>query len=181
VTHPTTRDTTAIRADERPPTGADDAVHECRGCGGLTRRAVLAGVGALGAAVTLAACGGAGSSTGSDGGPATPGSTSGTDGSPAAPGALAKVADVPVGGAIAARLDGAPVIVTQPSAGQFVGLSAICTHEGCTVAPDGDHLACPCHRSMFDLAGAVTQGPATEPLATFALSVDGEDIVVGQA
>ncbi len=158
--------------------------HECLGCGGMSRRAVLAGVGALGAAVTLAACGGT-----SGEGTTTPGGGSGggasddgtpTDAAPAVPGAIAKAADVPVGGAVAANLDGAPVLLTQPTAGTFVGLSAICTHQGCTVAPDGDHLTCPCHGSTFDLAGAVTQGPASEPLISFALNLDGEDLVVGQ-
>lgn len=164
----------------------DAGQHACDGCGGMSRRAVLAGVGALGAAVTLAACGGS-----SHDGIATPGSTpgsgstgdatdDGTSDDPAPAGAIAKAADVPVGGAVSANLDGAPVLITQPTAGTFVGLSAICTHQGCTVAPDDDHLTCPCHGSTFDLDGVATRGPASEPLITFELSLDGEDLVVGQ-
>ncbi|NLF03852.1 MAG: Rieske (2Fe-2S) protein [Actinomycetales bacterium] len=153
----------------------------------MTRRNVLAGLGAVGAAATLAACASGGTTTpgsGTSGGATTPGADDGSTAPadpPAATGAIAKVADVPVGGAITAELDGVAVLIAQPTAGEFVGLSAICTHQGCTVAPDGDHLTCPCHGSTFDLAGAATQGPATESLATFALSVDGEDLVVGQA
>lgn len=164
-----------------PPTAA--VAHEGCAChGGLTRRHVLAGLGAVGAAATLAACGSApgGTTAGSGTTPGADGSTDPAD-SPAAAGAIAKVADVPVGGAITAQLDGVPVIITQPTAGEFVGLSAICTHQGCTVAPEGEALACPCHGSTFDLAGAATRGPATEPLATFALEVDGDDLVVASA
>lgn len=170
----------------RDDRSVDADQHACGGCGGMSRRAVLTGVGALGAAVTLAACGGS-----SHDGIATPGSTPGSgstgdatdDGTPDDPapaGAIAKAADVPVGGAISATLDGTPVLITQPTAGTFVGLSAICTHQGCTVAPDDDHLTCPCHGSTFDLDGAATRGPASEPLITFELSLDGEDLVVGQ-
>lgn len=160
--------------DEQPvghgSPAATDA-HECGGCSGMTRRSVLAGVGAIGAAATLAACGGSGS------GATATSADPGAGGAAPAPGVIAKSADVPVGGAFAAQLDGAPVIITQPTAGTFVGLSAVCTHQGCTVAPDGDHLACPCHGSTFDLEGAATQGPATEALVTFELSVDGDDLV----
>ena len=91
------------------------------------------------------------------------------------------MADVPVGGAVAAQIDGTDVIVTQPSEGQFLALSATCTHQGCKVTPDGDHLTCPCHASTFDLAGAVTRGPASEPLPSIALAVDGENLVLAQA
>ena len=121
--------------------------------GSLTRRRVLvAGAGVTGLAA-LAACGG-GDDTSADG-------------------VLAEAGDVPVGGAVSAKdADGKPVIVAQPEKGTFVGFSAICTHKGCTVAPRGAGLACPCHGSTFDAAtGDNTGGPAPKPLAKFAVSV----------
>lgn len=136
---------------------------------GLSRRHVLAGFGAIGAAATLAACGG----------PSQPAATPGQGANPddGVPGVVAKVSEVPVGGAIAAQLAGAPVIIAQPEEGTFLGLSAICPHQGCTIAPDGAALVCPCHGSTFSLEGAVGQGPATEDMTTFELTVDGDDLV----
>ena len=163
----TTRTDATTRTD--PVTTADDGAptpHACACHDGPSRRDVLAGLGALGAAATLAACGGGGNPA------ASPVATEGL-----AAGALARVSDVPVGGAVSARLDGTPVIVAQPEEGTFVGISAICTHQGCTVAPSGDGIACPCHGSTFTLTGEVDQGPATEDLPTFALAVEGDQVV----
>lgn len=46
-------------------------------------------------------------------------------------------------------------------------VSSICTHAGCSVRSAGAAFECPCHDSAFDLAGAVTQGPAKLPLKHF--------------
>jgi Rieske Fe-S protein len=149
---------------------------------GLSRRGVLvtaAGV-TLGA-TGLTACGGdGGSSTGY--GPADPGTTSEAGASesaeaPAGDGAggqeLVQLADVPVGGAVAAEnAAGDPVIVSRPTEGEVVAFSAVCTHRGCTVAPQDRILACPCHGSTFDLAtGENTGGPAPKPLPRLRVSV----------
>jgi len=73
---------------------------------------------------------------------------------------LVSLASVPVGQAVSATLDGKPIIVAQPTAGQAVAFSAICTHMGCTVAPNGGELDCPCHGSRYyALTGQVIQGP----------------------
>ncbi len=153
--------------------------HTCDGC--LERREVLvrAGLVTMGvaAAGVLAACGGgtdtpsAGSSGGSSGGS-----------SAAAGGALAQVSDIPVGGAISATdADGKPIFLVQPEAGTVVGLSAVCTHQGCTVAVDGEELACPCHGSVFDLTGANVSGPADKPLPAFDVHVSDGAVLAGKA
>ena len=92
---------------------------------------------------------------------------------------LAKVSDVPVGGAISAQdSSGKPIIVAQPTAGDVVAFSAICTHKGCTVAPQGKILQCPCHGSTYDLAtGDNTGGPAPSPLAKVAVEVKQGEVV----
>ncbi|TGY76006.1 Rieske (2Fe-2S) protein, partial [Cellulomonas shaoxiangyii] len=122
----------------------------------------------------LAACGGG---TGADGpGTAAGGATAGPDG------ALASVDDVPVGGALLVTgPDGTPLLLTQPAAGTVVGLSAVCTHQGCTVVPGDEELECPCHRSVFTLEGEPVSGPATEPLPPFPVTVrdDGSIVAAG--
>lgn len=137
----------------------------------LSRRQLLAGAGAGAAALAVAAC----SSEGDGGGTAAKPSS----GSAGASGSLTSVADVPVGGAVSAEdSSGKPVIVSQPTKGDLVAFSAICTHMGCTVAPQGDQLVCPCHGSTYDLAtGDNTGGPAPKPLAKIPVTVKGGDVV----
>lgn len=154
-----------------------DADHaRCQSCerGGLRRRRLLGAAAgtALGASV-LVACGSGSTSTRGPAG-ATGSSSTSDGGSGSGPaGALAQAADVPVGGAVSATgPDGKPVLVCQPKAGQFVAFSAICTHMGCTVAPDGNGLTCPCHGSTYDLAtGDNTGGPAPKPLTPISVKV----------
>ncbi|MFB8229335.1 Rieske (2Fe-2S) protein [Cellulosimicrobium sp. NPDC055967] len=141
-----------------------------------TRRVVLAGSGAGAALALLAACGGEPSGTRSGG-------TSGDGGSGGGeavvePGqALASTDDVPVGGALAVTVAGAPLLVTQPEEGTFAAFSAICTHQGCTVGPGDGELLCPCHASRYDLAtGAVLGGPAPSPLPEVPVTVDGGEV-----
>jgi Rieske Fe-S protein len=84
---------------------------------------------------------------------------------------LGKAADVPVGGGVIFKDQ--KLVVTQPEAGQFRGFSAVCTHQGCVVdeVKDGT-INCPCHGSKFKLDGAVSTGPATQPLPPAAVKVN---------
>jgi Rieske Fe-S protein len=134
----------------------------------ISRRVALAaGASAVGA-VGLAACGtsSGGSSTAQGGG----GSKSGTQ--------VAKVSDIAVGKSISANADGKPVIVSRPTANTVACFSAICTHQGCTVAAQGNRAVCPCHGSIYNaLTGAVIQPPAPAALATVAVTVKNGEIV----
>jgi Rieske Fe-S protein len=88
---------------------------------------------------------------------------------------------IKVGEAVSVRLpDGTPGIVARPTASTVAAFSAICTHMGCTVAPAGSELDCPCHGSVFDaLTGAVKQGPAARPLPAVAVHLAGGEVVTG--
>jgi cytochrome b6-f complex iron-sulfur subunit len=57
------------------------------------------------------------------------------------------------------------VIDTGPEIATY-GISAVCTHLGCTVDwnPETDRFECPCHGSRYDNVGRVTQGPARRAL-----------------
>ncbi|MBB5857045.1 ubiquinol-cytochrome c reductase iron-sulfur subunit [Amycolatopsis umgeniensis] len=133
----------------------------------LTTGAAVAGA-AVGA-VALTACG---SDTPSSGSAAAPPA--------AAPGeALAALSDIEVGQAKAAKTaDGKDVIVTRTAEGTAAAFSAICTHQGCAVVPEGAELKCPCHNSIFDAAtGAVKKGPANQPLPSIAVKVANGQVV----
>ncbi len=143
-----------------------------------TRRTVLTGAGATAAALALTACSSSATSqaTGADSG-----SPSGGD-QPAAPvKPLAELADIPVGAAVARTSpDGKPIVVAQPKPGSVVAFSAICTHMGCTVAPAGSELHCPCHGSVYDAStGRVLSGPAPRPLPPIPVHVEGGAVFLG--
>jgi Rieske Fe-S protein len=152
-----------------------------------TRRTMLAVAGAGGIGIALTACGsGSGdkSVTGS-GGSGYGGDSGGGGSAAAAPPSGAKLTalnDVGVGSSVSANdPEGKPVIVTRTGENSVVAFSAKCTHKGCTVAPAGKELDCPCHGSKFDAAtGKVIHGPAQEPLPSVAVRVDGGNVVTGK-
>ncbi|MCC7137169.1 MAG: Rieske 2Fe-2S domain-containing protein [Planctomycetes bacterium] len=53
----------------------------------------------------------------------------------------------------------------------FRGLSAVCTHLGCTVDRTDAGFRCPCHGSEFDAEGVRTGGPAPRGLVWRAMSL----------
>jgi Rieske Fe-S protein len=73
------------------------------------------------------------------------------------------------------------VVLTQDGSGGVRGVSATCTHQGCTVgSPERGVVSCPCHGSRFDAAtGRVLRGPATRPLPAVTVHVQGNQIVRG--
>jgi len=139
----------------------------------MTRRTLLAasaaGAGAAALSSTLAAC-----SAGSSGS----GGSGDSSGQPAGR-KLVALADVPVGGAAAVKLpDGTPGVVARPTAAEARCFSAICTHQGCTVAVKGKELDCPCHGSRFNaLTGAVLSGLAPRALDKVPVTVKGGEVV----
>ncbi|MFC4532812.1 Rieske (2Fe-2S) protein [Sphaerisporangium dianthi] len=138
-----------------------------------TRRAAMLGASGAGLAVVLTACGGygtpatsGGDSSSSEPAPASSSGEAGGDaGSEGGGGdALAKTSDIPKGGGKIFKDE--KIVITQPSDGEFVAFSAICTHQGCPVGSvSGGTINCPCHGSKFKIAdGSVADGPASRPL-----------------
>jgi cytochrome b6-f complex iron-sulfur subunit len=161
------------------------------------------GVGA--ACASLAACGGGASSSGggSDGGKSGGGGSGGGDsgggnygggdsggpdggskkssGGDAGAGgkAIASESEVAPGSALKFEDSGNPAFLVHLDNGDFVAYSAICTHQGCTVAYKDGNLACPCHGSVFDPANgaSVVAGPAQRPLPEIPVKVRGDEVV----
>lgn len=79
------------------------------------------------------------------------------------------------------KVNGISVAVANVE-GTLYAFGNICTHQRCPLANgdlDGTEVTCPCHGSMFDVTnGEVLQGPAEEPVDSYAVRVEGEDIQV---
>jgi Rieske Fe-S protein len=131
-----------------------------------TRRGMLVGVGLVGVAGTLSACGG--SKDDSSG-----------DASKSNGGGLGKTSDIPVGGGKIFKAE--KVVVTQPKEGDFKAFSAVCTHRGCPVGSvSAGKIHCPCHGSAFNVTdGSVANGPADKPLPARTVSVKNGELKLG--
>ena len=157
------------------------------------RLAAALGVGA--ASASVAACGGAsggesgggggsgsGSGNGSGVGESTPAASSDASGEAAAGtggAAIAQASEVSPGSAVTFKDGGKDAVLVHLDDGQFVAYSAICTHQGCTVAYRDSQLACPCHGSVFDPANGaeVVSGPAQTPLPEIPIEVQDGQVV----
>ncbi len=88
---------------------------------------------------------------------------------------------LPVGGAHFFTFRGHPAVVLQRKAGEFIALSAVCTHLGCIVKwmPDKGEFLCPCHGGLYSPTGEVLGGPPPKPLESYPVSVQDNLIVIG--
>jgi cytochrome b6-f complex iron-sulfur subunit len=63
---------------------------------------------------------------------------------------------------------------------KIVALSAICTHEGCTVAYNNGagNIQCPCHGSVYSTTGSVINGPAPSALKSYQVTLTGDALSI---
>ena len=156
------RDPGTVRAGRSRPVLVCSPASRGLGCAvdvTLDRRTVLSSASVLAVTAAVAGCGDRAEP--SDPAPGT------RVGSPA---------DVPVhGGTVFPEHH---VVVTQSAEGTFHAFSAVCTHQGCTVAQVSEGtIDCPCHGSRFDVTdGSVVRGPADQPLARIDIAIEGSSI-----
>ncbi|GAA2337555.1 Rieske (2Fe-2S) protein [Dactylosporangium salmoneum] len=126
------------------------------------RRVLLAGLGGIGAATLLAACGDHATAQ-----PAAP--------TQSAAGPLADTNDVPVGGGIVSN----GLLIVQPESGTFKVYDAACPHKGILVAaPQNGVATCPAHASTFSIKdGSRISGPTPTGLKEITVKVDGTKIL----
>ncbi len=76
---------------------------------------------------------------------------------------------------------GRPAVLLEQAPGDYVALSAVCTHLGCIVkwVNDSQEFLCPCHGGRFSANGQVLGGPPPEPLKNYSVTLDGNDILIG--
>lgn len=97
---------------------------------------------------------------------------------------LSGVGPPPAGKAIRVEVDGSPVAVFNVN-GTLFAIAAKCTHVGGpleTGSVSGTVVTCPLHGSRFDLrTGAVALGPATRPVRTYRVWVEGDALLFESA
>jgi len=73
-----------------------------------------------------------------------------------------------VGGAALVQSTSGMFLVARTAQNAFTALTAICTHEGCTVSGfENQTYVCPCHGSRYSTSGTVISGPAPSSLRSF--------------
>ena len=72
------------------------------------------------------------------------------------------------------------IIIFRSGDTQYVALSKICTHEGCTVtySHTDSEVPCACHGSKFSTTGSVTNGPATSNLKKYTVKLEGTTLKI---
>lgn len=97
-----------------------------------------------------------------------------------------KVDDFEPGDLKLVHVDTTPVAVTKVD-GTFYAFANDCTHQNVPLADGygemtGRRVHCSLHDSSFDVKnGRVTGGPAYEPLQTFTVRIEGDEVLVGQS
>jgi 3-phenylpropionate/trans-cinnamate dioxygenase ferredoxin subunit len=94
---------------------------------------------------------------------------------------IAKISEIPLGQVQVVEVDGEDVALCNVD-GEIYAIADVCTHDdgplsqGCL---HGDQIECPRHGARFDVrTGRALSLPAVVPLPTFAVQVEGDDILV---
>ena len=85
-----------------------------------------------------------------------------------------------VGGGVVVDISGEPIAVIRTGDTSATALSAVCTHQGCTVEIQSGSapLYCACHGSEFAISGVVVRGPARQSLRVYQATVDANGVTV---
>lgn len=94
---------------------------------------------------------------------------------------VARVGEIAEGGVKVVYVDDVPVAVFRVD-GAYHAIEDLCTHDGGPLAEgvlEGCVIECPRHGARFDVrSGAVLAMPATAPIPTYEVRVEGDDIQV---
>ena len=71
-----------------------------------------------------------------------------------------------------------PICVFRFSETDYAAILLQCTHQGNELSVHGDRLHCSSHGSEFDQHGMVKKGPATEPLKTFDVRIENQQLAI---
>jgi nitrite reductase/ring-hydroxylating ferredoxin subunit len=94
---------------------------------------------------------------------------------------VAKAAELAPGSVLRVDVAGKAIALYNLD-GTYYATDDICTHAYASLAEgflDGATIECPLHGAQFSIkTGEALSPPASEPLATYAVRVEGEDILV---
>ncbi len=94
---------------------------------------------------------------------------------------VAETKDISVGTGILVELEGERIALFNEN-GTFYAIGDVCTHSGGPLSEgdlDGDVVTCPWHAAQFDVkTGAVMSPPASDPVPTYRVKVEGGDILI---
>lgn len=95
---------------------------------------------------------------------------------------VAGLANVEPGELLGVEARGVPICLARLDSGEVYAISNICSHEQIELS-DGDlqgtEVECPAHGSRFDVTTGTADGfPAEDPVSTYPVTVDGDDIYV---
>ena len=73
-----------------------------------------------------------------------------------------------------------PTLLIKTEAGEWICLSAVCTHFECTVHydPSTRRIICPCHQGIYDIYGKNIGGPPPRPLKAYEVSVVPDGLLI---
>jgi 3-phenylpropionate/trans-cinnamate dioxygenase ferredoxin component len=97
---------------------------------------------------------------------------------------VAKTGDIPEGEARRVVADRIEIALVNLGNGTYVAVDDICSHAEASLSEgevdvDDETIECPRHGSVFDLmTGRARSLPATLPIATFPVKVEGDSILI---
>jgi nitrite reductase/ring-hydroxylating ferredoxin subunit len=91
--------------------------------------------------------------------------------------------DVPAGEMLIVEIEGEEIVLANVD-GQIYAFGNGCTHRGGPLGEgllEGDEVECPFHQGRFNVkTGEAVQEPPTEPIPTYQVQLDGDDITVAK-
>jgi 3-phenylpropionate/trans-cinnamate dioxygenase ferredoxin subunit len=94
---------------------------------------------------------------------------------------LTKTSDIPENRVSCFNINGHNVVLSQIK-GEFFALQNKCSHADQTFNKGrvrGHKLLCPLHGAIFDIRdGSVLSAPAFQPVKSYSLKIDGDDILI---
>ena len=94
---------------------------------------------------------------------------------------VAEVTDLPAGKGMQVDVGGQPVALFNVD-GTYYAIGNSCTHVGGSLSEgtlEGTTVTCPRHGAQFDVAsGQVLRPPAGDPVPSYKVEVDGDDIKI---
>ncbi len=95
--------------------------------------------------------------------------------------AVARATEIPSGEMKLVDLDGEEVVIANVD-GAFFAFGNVCTHVGGPLVEgelQGEAVTCPWHASVFNVkSGEVLKEPAEDPIPTYEVRVEGDEIQV---